>query len=196
MPNDFEVFTIGARSDALPVTLVDFEARKESNTAILNWITTSETDSDYFLIEQSNNGTAWNGIGTVKSFGTSSVRQQYGFADSAPMNGTNYYRLKMVDTDGTYAFSSIKSLHFDITSQKIIVYPNPATNSIRIQSLLIGSDQRKHISITDLNGRNYNQLLKWNGSALNIEKLTNGVYILTVPAQSGEPVQVKFVVQK
>ena len=195
-PDDFEAFSIGARSAVLPVTLIDFNAKKESKTAILSWTTSFETGSDHFQVERSNDGKIWHTTGIVKSLGESSVLHKYGFTDSSPLKGTNYYRLKMADWDGTFAFSSVRILEFEHALEHIALYPNPAKNILKIQSPIMDSVKRKQISITDLNGQNHNRSIKWDGDDLSIEKLTNGIYILTISSESSEPLQSKFVIQK
>lgn len=195
-PNEFEAFTIGASSEALPVTLADFNVKKELNTGILSWVTTSETNSDHFEIERSTDIKIWHKIGFVKSFVESSVRREYRFDDSTPVRGANYYRLKMVDADGTFAFSTTKSLSFESVLEGITLYPNPANRVLKILPLVTDPNRRKQISVTDLNGSNYDHALKWSGNDLNVEKLANGVYILTIPNLSGEPFRTRFVVQK
>lgn len=195
-PKEFDAFTVGASSEALPVTLADFNVRKELSTGILSWVTNSEANSDHFQIERSTDIKTWHKIGFVKSFGESSVRREYQFHDSTPVIGANYYRLKMVDVDGTFAFSSIRSLSFESVLESLVLYPNPANRVLNVLPPVMDPNQRKQISVTDLNGRNYDQVLNWSGNDLNIEKLANGVYILTIPNLSGEPFRTKFVVQK
>ncbi|MET7255068.1 T9SS type A sorting domain-containing protein [Dyadobacter fermentans] len=74
--------------------------------------------------------------------------------------------------------------------------PNPANRVLKILPLVTDPNRRKQISVTDLNGSNYDHALKWSGNDLNVEKLANGVYILTIPNLSGEPFRTRFVVQK
>ncbi|SDG42622.1 Por secretion system C-terminal sorting domain-containing protein [Dyadobacter soli] len=195
-PDDFKAFAIGTKSETLPVTLVEFNVKKESSTAILSWTTTSETNSHHFAIERSGNSKTWQNIGIVKSLRESSARHEYHFVDSAPIHGINYYRLKMVDADETFAYSSVRSLDFDFASEGITTYPNPAFNVLKIQPRITDGNRRSQVTITDLNGRRYGTSTQWTGDDLNIEKLPSGIYILSVPTQSGEMVQTKFIVQK
>jgi len=195
IPNDFDAFSIGARSAVLPVTLIDFNAKKESKTAILSWTTSSETGSDYFQVERSTDGKIWQNIGIVKSIGESSALHRYGFTDSSSLKGAAYYRLKMVDRDGTFAFSSVRTLQFVQALEQIVLYPNPAKNILKIQSPILDALKHKKISITDLNGYNYSRSIKWDGDDLSIEKLKNGIYIMTISGESGETLQSKFVIQ-
>lgn len=196
IPNDFDAFTIGATANALPVTLINFQVRKEFDTAILSWTTTFEYASDHFAIQRSADGKNWNDIGFVKSSGESVVARTYRFDDANPIQGVNYYRLKMLDKDGTFAFSSMKSLYYESTSEGIVLYPNPVTSVLSIRISDGNLLDHQPMTITDLNGRNYDHLWKWTGNDLNVERLSNGIYILTVPAINGKPALIKFTVQR
>ena len=116
---------------ALPVTLMSFTVASEGTTALLNWKTSSETNSSTFEIQRSQDVKEWIKIGEVAAIGESTTDHNYSFTDGKPASGTNYYRLKMIDLDGTYAFSSIEKLGFD-SQAKISLYPNPVSEYITI----------------------------------------------------------------
>ncbi|MFD1144677.1 hypothetical protein ACFQ4C_26350 [Larkinella insperata] len=97
----------------LPVHLVDFAGRSVDQQVRLGWQTTYEANSDYFTIERSPDARAFEAIGRVASKGFSESLQTYGFSDAAPLKGTNYYRLRQVDRDGTYAYSKIVAVGYD-----------------------------------------------------------------------------------
>jgi len=117
----------------LPVTLVSFTATKEANaSALLNWETTEETNSDRFEIERSSDAQSWKAIGAKASHGESTVLRKYNFVDQVPAAGLNYYRLKMVDKDATFAYSRIVSVEFD-GNGKLAAYPNPASDRLKFK---------------------------------------------------------------
>jgi hypothetical protein len=116
---------------ALPVTLSDFKALKQESTTLLTWTTTSESNSEKFVVERSTDGKIWNAIGSVAASGTSSGDQQYDHTDALPESGTNYYRLRMIDLDGTYAVSRIRSVHFPEFSWANL-FPNPVSHTLHI----------------------------------------------------------------
>ncbi|RAK02317.1 hypothetical protein LX87_00437 [Larkinella arboricola] len=97
----------------LPVRLVDFGGTSVANQVRLGWQTSYEQNSDYFTIERSPDARAFEAIGRVSSKGFSERLQTYGFSDPAPLKGTNYYRLRQVDRDGTYAYSKIVAVGYD-----------------------------------------------------------------------------------
>ncbi|WP_221394594.1 T9SS type A sorting domain-containing protein [Dyadobacter sp. NIV53] len=131
------------RSGALPVTLISFTATKvsgevEGSTALLNWQTSSETNSDRFDIERSLDGKKWMNIGNATASGDKKSSSSYSFPDKKPMDGENLYRLKMIDRDGSFSFSRIQSVYFDT---QISLYPNPVKDLLKINGAASGKVQ-------------------------------------------------------
>jgi hypothetical protein len=91
----------------LPVKLVDLTVSERGEQNILEWKTAIEINSDHFSIERSNNGTDFTGIGNITAAGYSSLEKKYSFADALPLYGYNYYRLAMVDKNGSKEYSNI-----------------------------------------------------------------------------------------
>jgi hypothetical protein len=129
----FSKLTAVSAKSALPVTLVSFYAEKSESDANLLWSTTMEANSDFFEVQRSFNGKVWETLGKVESSKESRVLTNYSFTDPNPKQGENLYRLKMVDADGTYAFSKIISLKFD-NGFRANFYPNPVTDILQIQA--------------------------------------------------------------
>lgn len=121
-------------STPLPVKLVDFSAAREGNTATLSWSTSEESNSDYFDVQRSGDGKAWEKLKTVAAKGESSVEVHYSAVDDSPMGGNNLYRLKMVDKDGTFAFSKIQSVEFDDLKAGYTLFPNPVSDKLNFKS--------------------------------------------------------------
>ncbi|MCE7043152.1 SdrD B-like domain-containing protein, partial [Dyadobacter sp. CY312] len=94
---------------ALPVKLSRFDVQKGENvSALLHWTTTEEVNSDSFEIQRSADAKSWNAIGQVKAKENNVGLVNYRFDDMQPNLGANYYRLKMIDLDGSFAYSSIR----------------------------------------------------------------------------------------
>ena len=81
----------------LPITILSFTSEKSVNGNILSWATSEEINSDHFDVERSSNNISFNLLTKVNAAGNSAYVQHYGFTDAKPFEGTNYYRLKMVD---------------------------------------------------------------------------------------------------
>ncbi len=118
---------------ALPVTLSRFEATAEGSSARLTWSTAAELNVSRFEIERSPDAKDWKKIGEVASRQKSG---DYTFTDPLPVVGytssIRYYRLKMVDLDGTFAYSHIESITFKTDGHRLNVSPNPATDRVNI----------------------------------------------------------------
>ncbi len=91
-----------------PVKLSTFNVNAKNNNAVLSWtVENQDATSSYFAIERSSNGTDFNQVGTVNA--TSNSSASYSYTDNnINLSGTVYYRLKMVDKDGQFAYSDIK----------------------------------------------------------------------------------------
>lgn len=175
----------------LPVTLTTFTVAKEGEAALLNWATTSETNSDRFEIERSQNGKQWGVIGTKKSNGESTSIKTYNFVDSEPLNGENLYRLKMVDLDGTFAYSRIESISFEGLAASF--YPNPVAEKLIIKSN--DFNKVKSVMIFDASGRTVYQSLTVPSREINVENLSSGIYLVQMVRTNGTVVTSKIVKQ-
>jgi CshA-type fibril repeat protein len=185
--------TITITVGTLPVTLVSFNAKKEGSVAQLNWATTEETNSDYFEIQHSVSGKNWANVGQVASNGESKTLKNYTFSHANPVNGENLYRLKMVDKDATFAYSSIQSLKFDgIATADISLYPNPVVDKVFIKdySGVTG------VSIFDVNGRAVYQGASPVQGEISVQNLRSGIYIVRVNRANGSASSHKIVVSK
>lgn len=170
----------------LPVELVYFTATVRNNQAHLEWLTASELDNDRFEIERSLDARSFEKVGTVKGKGTTSLETKYQFTDRTPVQGTVYYRLKQVDTDGQFAYSNViavnaKGLARELATQ---AYPNPFQDVIKV-TLMAPEAQVTVMTIYDMNGRRVmNKELPLdaglNRLELNLEQLQSGMYILKV----------------
>jgi hypothetical protein len=115
--------TVGG-TNALPITLLSFDAHNEKEFVELKWITESEINNDYFTVERSANGLDFVPIGVVNGIGTTTTTQYYSERDLYPLNGTSYYRLKQTDYDGTFSYAMPITV-FRSGNKAVQVYPNP-----------------------------------------------------------------------
>jgi hypothetical protein len=108
-------------ASTLPVSLLNFTAKKNNKSIDLAWITDDESDMSHYEIQRSSDARNFTSIQSVQSINSIS-RIGYTGADSKPSNGVSYYRLKMIETDGSASYSKIVSVHF-ATGSIITVYP-------------------------------------------------------------------------
>lgn len=176
----------------LPITLLNFTATALDKLNQLNWQTAQENNSAYFDVERSTDGQHFTSLGTVGAKGNSSIVQTYSYSDVQPLQGITYYRLKMVDKDGNFKYSTIKSLSRNDVTFAASLYPNPTHNTA---SLLITSDRQQQVTIqlVDMAGNilittpfvaNTGTTIK----EIDIKGLTNGIYTIRISGTNGNTV--------
>ncbi|MEM9023255.1 MAG: T9SS type A sorting domain-containing protein, partial [Bacteroidota bacterium] len=130
--NSFSPFTLGSTTvlNTLPIELLSFEATKlDESSALLEWVTATEINNDFFTLERSADGVQFEAIGTVPGAINSSVPLSYDWVDRNPLSGWNLYRLKQTDLDGTFTYSEIRQVRFDDAGDlsSVRIWPNPVT---------------------------------------------------------------------
>jgi hypothetical protein len=135
-------------SPTLSVELLDFSLVQQEAAIHLFWQTVSEKNNKGFDIERSTNGQLWQTIGTVKGNNTTKTLQKYAFIDNEPLQGVHYYRLKQVDTEGSFSYSKVLSATIK-TKNTLLVYPNPFTQTLWIEGITKGD----RVQIFDAIGR-------------------------------------------
>jgi hypothetical protein len=166
-------------SRPLPVTLAEFEATRLETTALLTWSTTLEANSNRFDIERSADGKQWLTLGSVDAHGESKGLQSYSFIDKNPVTGgraENLYRLKMVDQDGTFTYSRLRSVTFSNTG--VLLYPNPVTIGEKLKLVTDNPDKISSIRIFDTSGRMVNQSAAT--GEINTGRLAPGLYMVQI----------------
>ncbi len=116
---------------SLPIELLSFEAHQSGKYVQLDWITSTEINNDYFLIQKLNENGDFEDIEMIDGAGNSNSELRYRSYDLNPNEGNNYYRLKQVDFDGVYSTSEIRVVSFKKQlSEGFSLYPNPGDGSI------------------------------------------------------------------
>lgn len=116
----------------LPVELTLMNATPRASLVDVEWNTATENGSDHFVVEHSTDGETFHAFATVKAAGVSHSSTNYSTVHHDAVAGTNYYRLKMVDEDATFSYSSIVPVVMEQASNSLLPYPNPASSSLRV----------------------------------------------------------------
>ncbi len=164
--------------NALPVSLFSFTASKQSRQVTLNWKTSSEENSWYFDIERSENAKDFVFIGTVDAAGNSAREKKYSFMDIQPLPATNFYRLRIVNIDGSFSYSRIVAVKYD-AEQGLTVFPNPVKDVLQVQ--LKHTASLIQMQLVDISGHVIrNWTVKGNGNDLStsvdLSGLQKGIY--------------------
>ncbi|MDG1333649.1 MAG: T9SS type A sorting domain-containing protein [Crocinitomicaceae bacterium] len=172
-------FTIGSTDPVntpLPVTLASFDVKNDGCSNIISWSTASEQESSEFVIERSYDMATWEDVTSVLAAGNSSTTLDYLARDyNFTKNGVMYYRLRQVDMDGSMDYSEVKVVNcFCENHQQPIMYPNPATGDLSIESTLGGI-----MEIVDINGRIIRkENLSEGVNVFDLSFLSAGVYLV------------------
>jgi hypothetical protein len=178
----------------LPVELVSFNALRQDDGVLLQWVTGSETNNAGFDIERSTDGIAFTRVGFQSGAGTTTEVQSYRFIDrSIPFADRLIYRLRQVDTDGTFEYSDVVEVVLTPTHLTLLpTAPNPFRQSARVRYELVGS-QHVSLRVYDLLGRRVATLVDGEQAAgryeltLDGSRLASGTYFLRL--RTGDAMQ-------
>lgn len=161
--------------DPLPLKLLEFKAIKKHSSVELKWQTADEQNSDEFIIERSKDGQEFLSIGQLDAKGNSSTTaNHYAFFDNDPVKGNNYYRLKMMDKDGSFEYSGIEKI-YNGDEQVVSLFPNPAAKAVTVKGIL----GYENLSITDMYGKKLiEKTISQDTETIDISTLSNGIYLI------------------
>lgn len=165
----------------LPIALARFEARTEKNSAVLNWRTDFEENASHFELERSRDGVSFDYVAEIATKARSGGAS-YAYTDADLADGTYFYRLRMEDLDGSFAYSSVVTA--TVAGGAVVnVWPNPASTTLNISSTAEGVSFR----LLNANGGVVRDNLT-NGRQ-DISGLARGLYLLETTDASGRSVQ-------
>ncbi len=164
----------------LPVSLVSFKGSLIDNKAALRWLTASENNAKEYIVERSHSGNDYLPIGKVAALNRATT-SSYAFDDANLKKGMNFYRLKMVDEDGSYQYSNVVPIKYggDLVAG-MSVFPNPV-----IGQLTATHEKAQYgatLKITAPDGRMIGIYPVSNNSVqttINTSQLRPGLYLLT-----------------
>ncbi len=170
----------------LPVELLSFTAKADKDRIGLAWITASELNNSHFEVERSEDAKTFKFIARIAGQGTTLNQTDYSFEDiDVTPNVEYYYRLKQVDTDGTFEYSDIRTATLvDENLSGLEVYPNPIGGNMELQVNMRINDVQAEVYIMDVYGQRVMsvsqtfQQLGWNTMRIDVSNLSAGIYYL------------------
>lgn len=174
-------------SSELPVELISFTANVSKEIVVLKWQTATEVNNYGFEIERKRINGNWNKIGFVEGSGNSNSPKSYSFIDKNVTSGKYSYRLKQIDTDGSYEYSNEIEVTIKTTDKFALKqnYPNPFNPSTKIE-YSIPYSENVLIKVYDVLGREVKILLdeyKTSGTyeiEFDANELTSGLYFYKI----------------
>jgi len=142
----------------MDVKLFSFDAKLQNGEGVLTWVTEFEQDNHYFEVQRSEDGVNFVKRGYVDSKGNSNFKQTYDYHDVLNTSSRIvYYRLKMVDKDGTFEYSKTIALRLSgsFSSESFSVFPNPFVNDIKVR-INSSDDIMATVRLISFDGREMN----------------------------------------
>jgi hypothetical protein len=171
-------FTITAAS---PVSFGNIRLVNKKWLNTIQWNTLSEENTNNFNIQRSANGTDFYNIGSCVAAGFSSTVKNYAFNDNKPLNGINYYRIRMNEPGGKFQHSVIISTNNTI-KQKGSLINNSAGNTIQLININKGDQV---ILYNSLGAEVKRQTAKNSTLDMSSHDLTSGIYFLKILNSDG-----------
>lgn len=180
----------------LPVKLKSFDAKLVSAVAVLSWQSEMEKEFSHYVVEKSTDGKAFHYLTMVFANEQQSTGLRYSYSENLAKSasGMLYYRLKMVDTDGTYSYSHVRMLKLQAPANQaaIAAYPNPVVSELRITIPANWQDQRVVYDMFSANGKMVKRMVSNHASqteTINMDDVQPGTYVIRLSSGEGSAVQ-------
>ncbi|MFK7771501.1 MAG: carboxylesterase family protein [Saprospiraceae bacterium] len=162
--------------EPLPLTwTTPLKAKYNNGETDLKWSVAEQFNNEKFVIEHSRNGSDFESIGELKVLENLQEEIDFYFYHNNTPTGVNYYRIKQIDFDGMYSFSSIAAVEVAEERGVVSFFPNP---SLGIISFELGTSESKIIEIYNLQGILMRTELIENGDQLDLSNLAKGMYFV------------------
>ncbi len=185
-PNNWVLNATGSITNGgvIPVKLVKFDARAAGSCkALVTWNSSQEENMQEYQVEYSSNGTDFTQAGSVKSSNSISGAA-YQFSANLPASANHYFRMKMIQTGGSFTYSPVVTLKYTCSGAfTVTVLSNPAADklSLQVQQPAAGNTS---FSIMDATGKIMyaaTRKLAAGGNSLleiPIENFATGIYLI------------------
>lgn len=167
-------------ASVLPVTLFNFTGLIKDNKAVLTWSTANEINNKGFEVEVSRDNKTFSSIGFVAAVKNSTGVNNYSYTDDKILSGSNYYRLKQIDNDGAYRYSTVVKL--DLLKFAWLIFNSPSSNAwIQLQTK---ASANVMVQVVSINGQVIQNINKGNlaqgtyNIPLNLNAASHGIYVV------------------
>lgn len=119
---------------SMPVDLVSWSATAEEKAVKLAWKTASETETQDFVVERSQDGVTFSPVGVIPAAGNSAAALEYVYMDEQPLVGASYYRLRQRDFDGSEELFSVQTVYYrPAAGEQPVFRPNPLQRDLFVE---------------------------------------------------------------
>ena len=190
-----------AATTPLPVELIDFNGNSEESYNSINWVSASEVNFKHYELESSADGTTFSKITTVAPLSNVSSYNTYNYLDFNYFKPNTYYRLKIIDLDGSFEYSNIIAINnINLTDYISDIIPNPTNDFIRFDVNTLTkntitaeiTDNLGKVLITEtfkIDDGGYSSI------NLNLSELNSGMYYLKVVFKNSSKTEIKKIIK-
>jgi len=201
-PDAIVQISLFVNTNTFPIELLSFEAELYQTKAHLSWQTATEVNSSHFIIERKHSASElFEAIGQVASAGNSTEVLKYSFQEDVSQlpKGRLYYRLKMVDLDGSFSYSNVTSLQFQPNLVQLTAFPNPNDGQFQLD-ISVPERQKTKLQILDSQGvevlsQQMNLEKGMNRIDLRLRELATGIYLVRLQTKEGNNYVERMVVR-
>lgn len=173
----------------VPVELTSFTGTVNKNKITLTWTTATEKNNKGFEVERKTDKEEFSKISFVEGYGTTTENRSYTFTDKSPASGTNIYRLRQVDYDGSFSYSNEIEVMLELPKEYSLSqnYPNPFNPSTVI-NYQIPANTYVTLKVFDVIGNEVATLVNqekpagYHSVTFEAGKLSSGIYIYQLTA--------------
>jgi hypothetical protein len=195
----FSSFYFASSNITLPQQLLTFTGSLQSDGTHLTWESANEINTSNYILERSTDGADFRQIATVPAKGNSSNSYTYlDYSVASLMSPVVYYRLKMMDNNGSFTYSKVISVTFS-SSYSVDIYPNPMHDVLKIKLSLVRA-QNLQINVTDVRGRTIYRKSRFVGAGngeleINTKNWPSQMYSVKILGNNQEVLVVKNIVK-
>lgn len=146
----------------LPVVFAGFNLARQNTAILVDWSTATESNSQYFEIQRSYDGSNWMTITTVNAAGNSAAVKTYSYTDRTATGTVIYYRIRQVDLDGRSVLTAVRTIKLTEADAKV--------------KIASGGNNNLYLHFADqVKGAVSVKLISMNGQVVSSSTLTNPV---------------------
>jgi hypothetical protein len=167
----------------LPVTIEQWGGVYKNDKTYLSWQIASASDFAYFIVERSTNGVDFTPLSQLPA--TAANNASYTYTDAMPSKGVNYYRLKMVDNNGSFRYSGLITIRTNTNGFNVTVSPNPFTDHVAV-TIESTADEVVHLRLFNSEGKVVWQKSKSVSAGTNVQYVNDfqllapGIYYMKI----------------
>ena len=184
--------TAGPCNQIFPIDLVLFQAQAEGNDVMLKWAGAATPEFNHFEVQHSLDGVEFESLKDIAGLGTEAI-QTHAFLHLSPSPGDHFYRLKLVDVDGSYSYSPVHVVTISTLVTELKIFPNPAYNYL---TLSLPKDAAT-VKIIDPFGKLWKEFAEIEGLRnmdIDLNGLVGGLYVVRV--SDGQDIQTQLFIKQ